>query len=170
MMRYSFDPEKVLGLKNGAKADPQRLGEELDKIASANKGRLQPQNVVTFAKNRRSALHKHFEWDDTIAADQYRLGQARSIIRAIRVDMKTAEGGIDLARAFLSVADEDGVAYRRSEDVMNSLDLQVVVLKAAQRDLAAFQQRYADLCRFIPEIAEAQRALEERLHARDAAE
>ena len=33
-----------------------------------------------FARNENSELHKCFEWDDTVAAEKYRLQQAKNIV------------------------------------------------------------------------------------------
>ena len=50
-------------------------------------GRLDPQSVVAAARNKKSPLHKQFEWDDTKAAEKYRLEQARELIRLVRVEV-----------------------------------------------------------------------------------
>ena len=41
---------------------------------------LRPCDVVNFAKNTKTALHKHFEWSNSKAAKEYRLHQARQLI------------------------------------------------------------------------------------------
>jgi hypothetical protein len=40
--------------------------------------------VVDAARNKNSPLHDEFEWDDSVAGHQYRLDQARSLIREVR--------------------------------------------------------------------------------------
>src|SRR5262245_47721303 len=107
MIRYVF--KDVLTIPNGKKANPQKIGEELDRIASSNKGKLTPRDVVTAAKNPRNILHKHFDWEDKQAAEKWRLSQAQEIIRCIRVEDERTEDGT--ARAFISIAEEDGTSY-----------------------------------------------------------
>ena len=46
---------------------------------------LTPSLVVETAKNPASPLHQAFEWDDTKGAHAYRLIQARTLIREVRV-------------------------------------------------------------------------------------
>lgn len=66
------------------------LEARLEKIRLQNGGVLTPDAVVKDAKNRNSPLHEHFEWDDTKAAYQYRLDQARELIRKVRVEVVTS--------------------------------------------------------------------------------
>ena len=46
---------------------------------------LKAEDVVSTARQPGSALHPHFEWDDGVASHQYRLQQARVLIRTVYV-------------------------------------------------------------------------------------
>lgn len=61
--------------------------EELNKLAK--NGRLTPRDVIDYARPDDSPLHEYFEWDDSIAADQYRLYQARKLIARVEVNYTT---------------------------------------------------------------------------------
>lgn len=50
-------------------------------------GRLLAQDVVEAARNKASVLHGFFDWDDSSAAEKYRLDQARDLIASVRVDL-----------------------------------------------------------------------------------
>ena len=141
MIRYVFKDDGPLTIKGAAKANPQRIGEELAKVAAAAKGRLTPSAVVEAARNPRSALHKIFEWDDAKAAQSWRLEQAREIIRVVRVIDEDDQP----QRAFLSIGDKAGVSYRSAEEVSHSRDLQLAVLRQAERDLEAWEKRYREI-------------------------
>lgn len=57
-------------------------------------GRLTLRSVVDANRDERAPLHHEFEWDDTLAADAYRITQAGHIVRSIRrvqVDLRTEE-------------------------------------------------------------------------------
>jgi hypothetical protein len=153
MIKYTFKDEP-LTIKNKAKAAPQKIGEALATIAAASNGHLTPKAVVSEARNNRSVLHKHFEWDDAIAAEAFRLDQARTLIRSIRVvDDERDED----PPAYISIADKGGVSYRSLQDVLDSADLQAQALKQAERDLDGFQKRYRqfeDLCDVIKSAKE----------------
>lgn len=140
MIKYVFK-EDFVAIKNAAKANPQKIGEFLASVAEKHGGALRPDDVVAEAQNPRCPAHKHFEWNDTVAAHAYRKDQARELIRVVRVlDEEEVP-----QRAFLSVSDKDGVAYRPLEQVLTSHDLQLQVMKQALRDIAAFERRYSDL-------------------------
>lgn len=149
MIKYSFK-EDIAVIKNASKADPQKIGEALAKITEAHAGRLVPEDVVNAAKDKKSPLHQHFEWNDAVAAHSHRMDQARNIIRIIRVE--DADTG-DIQPAYMSVA-QGGVSYRKTEEVVNSRELQLIVLQQAERDLRAFQKRYhmlQDICEAVAE-------------------
>lgn len=60
----------------------QRL-QELER----DNGRLVPADVVEAARDPESPLHHHFEWDDSEAAQRYRITQARTLIRSVLVEI-----------------------------------------------------------------------------------
>jgi hypothetical protein len=45
--------------------------------------------VVEAARDPNSPLHSAFTWDDAEAAEQYRLAQARVLLRRVRVEIET---------------------------------------------------------------------------------
>lgn len=164
MIRYSFKDEPV-AILNAKKADPQKIGQALAKIAEDGGGRLTPSAVVEAARNPRSPLHKHFLWDDAKAAKAYRLDQARAVIGVIRIDDESEPA----TRAFLSVKDASGVSYRTAAEVSGSVDLQLAVLKQAERDLDAFSKRYReleDICSDVRSARDKARTRREALEAR----
>jgi len=67
----------------GAATDPAAVGAHLDLLRKQQKGELTPSDVVNDARNPNSPLHSFFEWSDSVAAEQYRLSQARGLIRAV---------------------------------------------------------------------------------------
>jgi hypothetical protein len=157
MIKYIFREDEPLRIKGAGRADPQVFGEALAKITETNGGYLEPDDVVQAAKADSHPLHPHFEWDDSVAAHAYRLDQARSIIRIVRVlDDEAADG---TTRAFLSIKDDGRVSYRAITDVKSSLQLQLAVLNQAERDLDAFVRRYQDMT----DICDLVRAAKERV-------
>jgi hypothetical protein len=149
MIKYCFKDSPIT-IKAADKANPQRIGEALAKIAAAGGGELTPKAVVEAARSSSNVLHKHFEWDDSKAAEAFRLDQARNVIRSIHAEDEDASDGH--AAAFVSVSDKGGTSYRTLDAIKNSADLQARVLAQAERDLDAFQRRYRamqDVCAII---------------------
>lgn len=92
----------------------------LEKMARQNNGVLMVDDVLEVARDENNVLHKHFEWDDTEAAKQFRREQARSLIQKCKITVgdKTPVH----VRAFISLpSDRDtGGGYRMVADVMAS--------------------------------------------------
>src|SRR5262245_57100424 len=91
--------------------------------ALADNGKLRAQDVVGWAReNPDSQLHAHFEWDEGKAAHQYRLEQARRLIRVYVNVVPTESGPVEM-RAFFSLPSDrvqPGGGYRRAEDVLRN--------------------------------------------------
>lgn len=70
------------GVRYGIK--PDVVGNELARIHSAH-GTLEPQTVVDESTPDDAPLHPVFEWDTDVAANKYRVWQARNLIKSVRV-------------------------------------------------------------------------------------
>ena len=100
---------------------------ELETIAKKNRGILNPRDVVDFATDPETELHEKFTWDDTKAASEYRLWQAREIIR---VSVTVIDGDVKTVRAFISLGQDrhsEG-GYRSIKDVLSSEDLRLMMV------------------------------------------
>lgn len=66
--------------KSGSRVhgDAQAVGAELEQIEV-----LEPKKVVEYARDPSTALHECFEWNDNVAAEKYREGQASYIVRSL---------------------------------------------------------------------------------------
>lgn len=131
-------------LQRGALTKAQQS--ELDRLAEANGGLLNPERIVEFARNPKSALHSRFTWSDSAAAAKWRLQEAR---QTITFYVTVVAGSSEPVRAFVSLqrdrtGDEEG-GYRRIESVMSDADMRKELLGMALKDMEAFQRRYARL-------------------------
>jgi len=152
MIRYVFREDQPVILKGAKGADPQVIGDALEKIRVDAGGELRPEAVVDAAKATDNPLHRHFEWDDRKAAYQHRLSEARSLIRLVRIEAE--EDGEMPKMAFFSINGTGGRSYRAVGDVTRSQALQDALLEAADRDLKAWQTRYQmieDVCILVTE-------------------
>jgi hypothetical protein len=75
-----------------------QIQSRLEKLAQLNKGRLTPEGVVREAKDPKSPLHDQFDWNDSTAAHQYRLSQARDLIRSVRIEVTTDQRVVSTVR------------------------------------------------------------------------
>ena len=147
MVKYVFrDP---LVLKGSANADPQAIGKELERLKDPD-GNIYCKKIITAAREPSHLFHPHFTWDVQRAAEERWMDQARILIRAIHIEDDRTEDGT--APAFVSINGEAGTRYWAIKDVVKSKDLIDLVLKAAHRDLEAFEKRYrtlTDVCAVV---------------------
>lgn len=88
--------------RNGArlKLDAQVAGEELDRIRERD-GKLETAIIVDEARPADAPLHPAFEWNNKTAGEQWRLHQARYLVRALAVRAEEVDG--DSAPVFVHV-------------------------------------------------------------------
>lgn len=97
----------------------REVADVLERLEQEN-GNLDPSDVVTEARDPASPLHNFFEWDDDQAAQQWRIGQARLLIRRVKIQVTVREIPMDVAR-YVRDPDEPGsysniVRVRSDED------------------------------------------------------
>jgi hypothetical protein len=64
--------------------DPDLAEKEFKKIEKRF-GKITPETVLEAARSKKALFHPLFEWEDSVAAEQYRLQQARTIINNIEI-------------------------------------------------------------------------------------
>lgn len=70
------------------KTTSDEIRNHLQHLYDGNGKLLTPKIVLHDARRVHSPLHHLFEWDDTRAAELYRSGQARDLIRGVRVEVR----------------------------------------------------------------------------------
>ncbi len=132
--------------------DAQVAGERLERIRKKHKGRLTAEAVLADGRLKSSPFHDIFEWKDSVAAEAYRLDQARYIIRKIVI---VREDCPDQVRAYHRViqADDEKPTYTSIVAVMNSPNLRKQLIDEAERELLVWRKRYANLKKFAKVFA-----------------
>lgn len=111
--------------------------EEIEALQSDD-GMWHADRIVEWAQdNPKSALHSQFDWNDAHAANEFRLEQAR---RLIRIHVVTEAGEPKLVS--LSYDRPRGGGYRSVEEVARSSDLSQILLRDALGDLRRVRERY----------------------------
>ena len=136
----------------------QLVRAELEQLREANGGEFVPAaNVVEYARtHKRSALHKEFEWSDSKAAHQYRLEQARHLIR-LHVNVVPNANGSDVSVpvyvSLVSDRGKPGRGYRTLESVMSTAELRTELLQQALDELQRVRKKYTTLQELGPVFA-----------------
>ena len=125
--------------------------EALKAIAKRDGGLLRPQAVVDAARPESSPLHGAFCWDDTEAADKYRILQAQQLIRSFRVEVECNRTKVEVP-VFIGVSTDrtEGKAenpYRLASDVAQDGDLLAIAEHDALEQLQGLRKRLGYLKR-----------------------
>ena len=149
MPKYLID--QLFVVKNLKKVSPQKIGSELQRISDQEGGRLTPVAVVEAARDPDHVLHPLFEWDNLVAAENFRLDQARALIRSVHVvdDRYSRPPPV-----FISMVTDDGRRYVTVKEVQLDVNAQIQILKSAERDLEAWKLRYKLLAELFPAVEE----------------
>jgi hypothetical protein len=125
---------------------------KLELAALAADDNLTAEAVLKVAENPDNPLHDYLEWDDGVAAAEFRKGQCRALIASVRVELSTPETVTVNVRAYVKVA-----PLGRSVPVAEALaDWRDELVTAARRDVRSWRRKYAHLG-----AAELQRLIEE---------
>ena len=142
----------------------ERRAEELEAIRKQSGGVLQPADVIEYARDPDTALHGAFCWDDTEAAAQYRLWQARMVIRVCVTIREEVKG--PPIRAYVSLQEDRGdVGYRLLDDVMSDAEMRAKLLSQALAELNRWKMRYQQLKELAP-VFEAAATVQRRTKAK----
>lgn len=119
---------------------------ELERIYR-DSGTLTADQVVAEAADPESVLHDHFEWDDTTAARQWRLDQARQLIRKVTITITRADDTAPIqARAFVNVDPGDTArTYMPIVDAMQNPVTREILLRRAMQEARLWKDRYGHL-------------------------
>lgn len=128
---------------------------ELERIYQ-ERSRLTAGDVLEEASEPESPLHTFFEWDDSEAAERYRLVQAAGLIRSVKVRVTRERAGEveDLVVRGWVAARATGTdsevpeGYVPETLVEQRPELREAVLRQMRRDLTAAHRRYQHITEY----------------------
>ena len=115
--------------------------------------------VVDAARDEESPLHEHFEWDDSLAGEQFRLIQARQIIRAIVINEDRTGEEIHYYVSLPSDRKQPGGGYRKVQDVLRVDALRHEKIVELQKIFDMHLQRYESFLGLDSEFIEIRRLI-----------
>lgn len=132
----------------GANTDAKSVGAHLELLRQRCKGEITPTDVLDDARHNNSPLHTFFEWDDGEAAEQYRLQQARGLIRSVVAIYTSPDKPAIRQKMFVHINEPGAPHYRETSHAMSRTDTRRAVLQRAWRELQEWRKRYASLKEF----------------------
>lgn len=130
---------------------------ELDAIQASDPERLlKPVAVVETATDPANALHPYFEWNDDVAGHQYRVNQARALIRTVYIlpPPETSQPQLVYV-SLLPDRSKPGGGYRTVAEVLVDDILREEMLQTCLMGLRAWMWRYRQFQELVQSVAQA---------------
>jgi len=125
----------VEGLHRG---DAQKCYDECQTLSEVT-----PESVLEKAKNKKTELHKCFEWDNSVAGEKYRLIQARDIIRHFVIVTPEKKEDAPKIRSYQISTTTN--KYEPTRLFLQKPDEYKALLERAKTELENFKRRYQTL-------------------------
>lgn len=144
--------------------DAKVAARELERITKDNGGSVTPEIVLNSARSNDSPLHNIFDWDDSVAAEKWRIVQARQVIaqlRIVRVADPNSENERSVAiRAWSNLHDDErGSIYKPTVACMKVPAEREQILEHARQKL----RECRDICKNLEEFAPVVSAIDQAL-------
>ena len=123
-------------------ADAQKCYEEIMEICD-DLGSVSPHMVLEKAREESSELHKCFTWDDSIAAEKWRLNEARVVVRQLVIKEVEVPKDRPEVRVLYKTDYESG--YKPTQIIIRKEDEYKALLERAWAELRAFKAKYSML-------------------------
>lgn len=132
--------------------DPQKIADEIFSISDEPT----KEQIVDKARDESTELHDLFEWNDTIAAEEWRKEQAGAILRKLKVvfinddaDEEHEETKTIPVRMFYGNP-KTNEGFVHIEKIMSNDDMYEQLLEKAKGELIAFRKKYSMLKELNP--------------------
>jgi hypothetical protein len=125
-------------------ANAQLVGEEILSIGES----ATAQQVLDKGRDYNTELHKCFEWNNDIAAEKYRLDQARSVLRNLvftRSDDQVKEDKPEIRVFHVTEQQAKGCEYKPLPTIIKNDNEYQKLLQRAYAELHAFKIKYQHL-------------------------
>ena len=135
----------------------EKVGEHILRLEQQY-GEVTREVFLESARSEDSEMHKLFEWDDTVAAEKYRLHQANVIIASLRVTVVEEKNEPVVLRGFIQDRTESR-GYLNITRALSDKEKRERVLERAYTELRWFREKYGA----FKELAGILRAVDEVL-------
>lgn len=123
-------------------------GRRIDQLIAQLGRAITPEELLEDAQDLGSPMHNFFEWDDDIAAQKYRLQQARYILRCIDVEI-IYNGDNKSTRAYVNVSDpqdqERGLVYVSVDRALSEPEMRKQLIQQAMIEAMSWKEKYKTL-------------------------
>jgi len=140
MKQQTQNQSKQYYFKNGNKKVSKKIADALEELSED--GKLTPIEVVDAARDITHPLHSYFEWDNSRAAELYRLAQARMLINQVEVILNV-DGQETRFEKYVNVSLGEGArSYITIEKALSKEDYKKQIIATALAEAEYWQKKY----------------------------
>jgi hypothetical protein len=144
MAKKAKKEDMKVSLGSASRELTPELAAEFKAIAAADPDNLvKPEKLIERAESPLSPLHRYFEWDDSKAAEAWRVSQARYLIRSFTIEIEP----LKIVPAFVSLSDDrkrPGGGYKWFAEVLPQDQLKRNFLLTVLSDIENLTRRVED--------------------------
>ena len=107
-----------------------------------------------------SPTHSMFTWDDTIAAEKWRLDESRKIITALQIVYEDTEESEIPVPAVINIASERKAEYRNIVDALSDQESRELIVARLKREVDSLIQRNRHIDELVDILKDALKELE----------
>jgi len=130
------------------KANPQKVADEIAQIGDT----ATPAQILDKARDGGTELHKCFEWDDTRAAERWRIQQARHIVCSL-VIKETDDDATNKPEIRVFYKTDNSSGYKPTTLILQDKDEYQKLLEKAKAEALSYKRRFEHLAE-VDEIIE----------------
>jgi len=122
----------------------EEAGKVMEQIQERD-GEITAESFLDESRAEDSPTHGCFEWDDTAAAEKYRLQQSGACIRDLLITVERTDDEPNRVPAFVNVTSAGKARFQDTQKALSVEESRKVVLENALSELDAFRKKYATL-------------------------
>ncbi len=129
------------------KADAQKCADEIMEICEELESAT-PQQILEKARDSNTELHKCFTWDDTEAAEKWRIQEARTIVRNLKIIEQKPDKQPEptTIRVFYKTDNESG--YKPTKLILKKPDEYKSLVERCRSELLAIKQKFNSISEY----------------------
>lgn len=129
------------------KADAQKCADEIMEICEELESAT-PQQILEKARDSNTELHKCFTWDNTEAAEKWRISEARTVVRNLKIIEQKSDKQPEptTIRVFYKTDNESG--YKPTKLILKKPDEYKALVERCRSELLAIKQKFNSISEY----------------------
>lgn len=129
------------------KADATKCADEIMEICEELESAT-PRQILEKAKDSNTELHKCFTWDDSEAAEKWRIEEAKAVVRNLKIVEQEPgkEPEVTQIRVFYKTDNQSG--YKPCRMILKKTDEYKMLLERCRSELLAIKKKFENLSEY----------------------